>query len=101
MTPRRGKFICEPGRAAQPQGMAANEQPGAEWTKDLIRFLADQPGVAAVRLNTADMKVSVATLGQIDPAQIEAQIQQVLLAIEAKLAAGRNSAGPVTQPGFV
>lgn len=81
--------------------MQAEQRAGAAWTKELIRFLEEQPGVAAVRLNTADMKVSVATLGQVDTAQLEAQIQQVLLAIEAKLAAGRRAAGPVTQPGYV
>lgn len=81
--------------------MQAQQRPGAEWTKELIRFLEQQPGVAAVRLNTADMKVSVATLGQVDTAQLETQIQQVLLAIEAKLAEGRRGTGAVTQPGYV
>jgi Cd2+/Zn2+-exporting ATPase len=79
----------------------ANERQETRWTTELIRFLEEQPGVAAVRLNTADMKVSVATLGRIDAAQLEAQIQQVLHAIEAKLAAGRRGEGPMTQAGFV
>ncbi|MBA4136368.1 MAG: heavy metal translocating P-type ATPase [Opitutus sp.] len=81
--------------------MQATQRAGAEWTKELIRFLEEQPGVAAVRLNTADMKVSVATIGQIDTTQLETQIQHVLLAIEAKLAEGRRSPAPVAQPGFV
>jgi Cd2+/Zn2+-exporting ATPase len=81
--------------------MEATQRAGAEWTRELIRFLEQQPAVAAVRLNTAEMKVSVATLGRVDSAQLEAQIQQVLLAIEAKLAEGRRGSGPITQPGYV
>jgi Cd2+/Zn2+-exporting ATPase len=81
--------------------MPENQRAEATWTQELIQFLEQQPGVAAVRLNTADMKVSVATLGQVDEAALEAQIQQVLLAIEAKLAAGRRGAGAMTQPGYV
>jgi Cd2+/Zn2+-exporting ATPase len=81
--------------------MEATQRAGAEWTRELIRFLEQQPAVAAVRLNTAEMRVSVATLGRVDSAQLEAQIQQVLLAIEAKLAEGRRGSGPITQPGYV
>ncbi|MBA3848798.1 MAG: cadmium-translocating P-type ATPase [Opitutus sp.] len=81
--------------------MSAEQRNSAEWTRELIRFLQEQPGVAAVRLNTADMKVSVATLGQVDAGRLEAQIQQVLLAIEARLAENRRGGGPVTPPGFV
>ena len=81
--------------------MQPSPRADVEWTKELIRFLEQQPKVAAVRLNTADLKVSVATLGQVDAAQLEAQIQQVLLAIEANLAEGKRGAGAVTQPGFV
>jgi Zn2+/Cd2+-exporting ATPase len=82
--------------------MAADAKPSAEWTHELIKFLQTQPAVAAVRVNSADMTVSVATLGSVDNAQLEQQIQQVLLAIEAKLATGRTrGAGAVTEPGFV
>lgn len=82
--------------------MATDSKAGAEWTQELIRFLQAQPAVAAVRVNAADMTVSVATLGAVDASQLEQQIQEVLLAIEAKLATGRaRGEGPVTQPGFV
>lgn len=82
--------------------MATQQQGGAAWTQELIQFLQTQPAVAAVRVNAADMTVSVATLGSVDQAQLEQQIQEVLLAIEAKLATGRaRGEGPVTQPGFV
>ncbi|WP_415907474.1 hypothetical protein [Oleiharenicola sp. Vm1] len=69
--------------------MATQQQGGAVWTQELIQFLQTQPAVAAVRVNAADMTVSVATLGSVDQAQLEQQIQEVLLAIEAKLATGR------------
>ncbi len=82
--------------------MAEGTQHGTEWTQELIRFLQAQPAVAAVRVNAADLTVSVATLGAVDAAQLDQQIHQVLLAIEAKLAAGRaGGGGSVTQPGFV
>ena len=81
--------------------MSGSQDGGQAWTQELIRFLEDQPRVTAVRLNTADMKVSVATLGAVDDARLEQSIQQVLLAIEAKLAEGRSGSGAMTQPGFV
>lgn len=101
MTRRGRKCICEPLAATQPVKMEPSQRVEAGWTKELIRFLEQQPKVAAVRLNTADLKVSVATLGQVGAAQLEAQIQQVLLAIEANLAEGRRGTGAVAQPGFV
>lgn len=82
--------------------MAAELPQEAQWTQELIKFLQSQPAVAAVRVNSADMTVSVATLGSVDAAQLDQQIQAVLAAIETKLATGRaRGEGPVTQPGFV
>lgn len=82
--------------------MSADAKPNAEWTKELIQFLQNQPAVAAVRVNSADMTVSVATLGSVDRALLEQQIQEVLLAIEAKLSTSRARVdGAVAEPGFV
>ncbi len=101
MTRGGRKFICESGGAAHPHGMQAQSRAGAEWTHELIRFLQREPEIAAVRLDAEHLKVSIATLGQVDTARLDAEIQQVLHAIEAKLAVGRRAEGPVTEPGFV
>lgn len=57
-----------------------------KWVEDLARFLRTQPGVEAVRLNPADRKVSLATLGTVDTAVLEARLSGVIAAIEARLA---------------
>ena len=79
--------------------MATPDQTSAAWTEDLVRFLQSQPGIAAVRVNHADRKVSVATLGPVDDAQLADHIAEVLRAIEHKLAAGGK--GTATPAGFV
>ena len=79
--------------------MAHTESSAAAWTEDLVRFLQAQPGVAAVRVNPADRKVSIATLGSFDAAQLDSHITEVLRAIEHKLAAGGK--GPTSAAGFV
>ncbi len=65
----------------------------AAWTDDLIRFLQSQPGVAAVRVNPADRTVALATLGQVDVAAVEAQLAEVLRAVEERLAGSKAAAG--------
>ena len=79
--------------------MALPEASAAAWTEDLVRFLHAQPGVAAVRVNPADRKVSVATLGSFDATKLDLHIAEVLRAIEHKLAAGGK--GPTSAAGFV
>ncbi|MBI2515415.1 MAG: cation-translocating P-type ATPase [Opitutae bacterium] len=71
----------------------------ASWTQDLVRFLQQQPNVAAVRVNPGDRTVSVATLGQVDSAQLDQQIEEVLQAIEQKLAEGGH--GAAVPKGFL
>ena len=66
----------------------------AAWTEDLIRFLQSQPEVAAVRVNPADRTVALATLGQIDVKALEAQLAEVLRAVEERLAGSKAAAKP-------
>ncbi len=79
------KFICDPGALKQGDAMQSEHRDGARWTQELIRFLQAQPEVAAVRVNEAERTVAVATLGPVRTAQLEAQINEVLRAIDAKL----------------
>ena len=79
--------------------MATPATTSAAWTEDLIRFLQSQPGVSAVRVNPADRTVALATLGTINVADVEAQLAEVLRAVEQKLAAA--GASKVRPAGFV
>ena len=70
------------------------------WVEDLARFLRAEPGVEAVRLNPADRKVSVATLGSVDTELLDSRLAGVITAIESRL--GNSVAGSGTAPvGFV
>ena len=79
--------------------MSAPVHQPANWTDDLIRFLREQPGVAALRVNPQERTVVVATLGQIDVAAMQAKLVEVLRAVEQRIA--ENKVGIVRPEGFV
>jgi Cd2+/Zn2+-exporting ATPase len=81
--------------------MQAEARGAAEWTGELVRFLEEEPGVAAVRFDPADRTVAVATLGPVDQARLDAEIHAVLRAIEARLEAGRPGGPAGATGGFV
>jgi len=56
------------------------------WADDLVRFLCEQPGVGAVRVDPAAHRVSVATLGQVNLADLEGRLAATIAAVEAKFA---------------
>lgn len=58
----------------------------ANWTQELVRFLCEQPEVGAVRLDPAGQRVSVATLGQVDLAALEAKLAATIAAVESRFA---------------
>ena len=58
----------------------------ANWADELVRFLCEQPGVGAVRLDPAAHRVSVATLGQVDLLALEERLAATIAAVEAKFA---------------
>jgi Cd2+/Zn2+-exporting ATPase len=60
--------------------------PENNWTDDLVRFLCEQPGIGAVRLDPAAHKVSIATLGEVNLADLEAKLAETIEAVEAKFA---------------
>ena len=57
------------------------------WIDALSDFLAGQSGVEAIRLNTADRSVQVATLGQVDVEALQAQVNELLRSLDEKLLA--------------
>jgi Zn2+/Cd2+-exporting ATPase len=58
----------------------------ANWTDDLVRFLCEQPGVGAVRVDPAAHRVSVATLGQVDLGDLEQKLAATIAAVEERFA---------------
>lgn len=77
--------------------MTAN--PSTLWTEELVKFLQDQPAVAALRVNPADRTVAVATLGPVNEAELEVQLTEVLRVVEERLAGA--PAGTTRAGGFV
>ena len=66
-------FASPPGPVILP-AMTTAAKATDNWTDDLVRFLCEQPGVGAVRLDPAAHRLSVATLGQVDVADLEARL---------------------------
>jgi Cd2+/Zn2+-exporting ATPase len=58
----------------------------SNWADELVRFLCEQPGVGAVRLDPATHRVAVATLGQVNLADLEARLAATIAAVEARFA---------------
>ncbi len=57
------------------------------WIDALSDFLASQNGVEAIRLNTTDRSVQVATLGQVDLAALQTQVSEMLRSLDERLLA--------------
>lgn len=57
----------------------------ASWTQTLAEFLNQEEGVEAVRLNPTTKTISVATLGPVDVARIEARLAETVAAITSHL----------------
>lgn len=77
--------------------MTAPSKPDGNWTEDLVRFLCEQPGVGAVRLDPAAHRVSVATLGQVNLADLEHRLAATIAAVEARFA---NQPARLAAAGF-
>jgi Zn2+/Cd2+-exporting ATPase len=65
--------------------VAASNLPEVNWAEALARFLRDEPGVEAVRLDPGARKVAVATLGEVDLAQLEKHLAGILATVENQL----------------
>jgi len=66
--------------------MGKPNNPGGNWTEELVRFLCEQPGVGAVRLDPATRQVSVATIGQVNVADLEQHLAATIAAVETRFA---------------
>ncbi|HET7535706.1 MAG TPA: heavy metal translocating P-type ATPase, partial [Candidatus Didemnitutus sp.] len=77
--------------------MNATNKTNENWADDLIRFLCEQPEVGAVRINPAEQRVSVATLGQVDLAVLEEKLAATVTAVETQW---ENRTTPKLPAGF-
>ncbi len=83
---------------------ASAAPPAPSWIEGLADFLLNQSGVEAIRIDPEERKVSLATLGQVDAAAVQARLTEALKALDAVWAAtgkalpdgaGVAQAGPV------
>lgn len=74
--------------------MAKPDDITSNWTEELVRFLREQPEVRAVRIDPVAHKVSVATVANIDLAELEVRLAATIAAVEAQLAAKASSKTP-------
>ncbi|SKB07623.1 Cd2+/Zn2+-exporting ATPase [Prosthecobacter debontii] len=65
---------------------------GAGWTEALADFLLEQQGVEAIRLNPEERSVQLATLGQVDSALLQAQLNELLKALDEEMLLAAKSA---------
>ncbi len=56
----------------------------ANWVGELVQFLRSQPEISAVRVDPTTQKVSVATVGPVDLASLEAKLAATIASVEAK-----------------
>ncbi|RXK56294.1 heavy metal translocating P-type ATPase [Oleiharenicola lentus] len=66
--------------------MGKSEKGRGNWTEELVRFLCEQPGIGAVRLDPSAHRIAVATLGQVNLADLEQKLAATISAVEARFA---------------
>src|SRR3954471_22140773 len=61
--------------------------PETTWTEALANFLRTQPSVTAVKVDPTAHRVSVATIGNVDLAELEEKLAATIAAVEEQIAA--------------
>lgn len=72
---------------------------GSTWVEDLRKFLRDQKDVEAIRISSKTQKVSVATSGNEEPADLENVLKDLLIDIEEQMRIHRVTNIPFPQDG--
>ncbi len=75
----------------------AQNPPATSWLSSIEDFLMLEDGVEAIRVNRDGRKVSVATLGQVDAAALQARLSAILRSLDEHLA--RNGSMPHVPAG--
>ena len=87
-----------PPRILRPMTKAV--QASENWTEELVRFLCEQPGVGAVRVDPATRQVSIATIGQVNLADLESRLAATI-AVTIVMARAAQRALAAAAPGTV
>ena len=75
--------------------------PPVPWIEELVDFLHAQPDVRAVRVDPAGKRLSVATIGDVDAAAVQARVAETIAAIELRLKARTDPNVAAVPRGFV
>ncbi|MBL9216209.1 MAG: cadmium-translocating P-type ATPase [Opitutaceae bacterium] len=67
---------------------------GSDWVRELVNFLREQPGVRAVRIDPEAHRVAVATLDDINLADLQERLAATIAAVEVRLGPGRTAVTP-------
>jgi len=65
-----------------------------DWVGALARFIGEQPGVNAVRVDPGAHRVAFATIGRDTAADLEERLAQTIAAVEAGLGGSRDAGAP-------
>ncbi len=91
-----GNTVCDQRRWRQIDRSMASSNDGrvGNWAEALADFLRSRPEVSAVRIDPEAQRVSVATIGEVDLAELEAKLTATIAAVEAQLAARQGATAP-------
>ena len=67
----------------------ANET-NVNWVNELVAFLRERPEISAVRINPSAQTMSVATIGPVNLAKLEAKLAATVAHVEAQLADAKH-----------
>jgi Cd2+/Zn2+-exporting ATPase len=65
-----------------------------DWVEALVRFIREQPGVNAVRVDPGAHKVAIATIGRDTEVDLEERLAETIAAVEAGLSAAHDGGAP-------
>jgi Cd2+/Zn2+-exporting ATPase len=65
-----------------------------DWVEALVRFIREQPGVNAVRVDPGAHKVAIATIGRDTEVDLEERLAEAIAAVEAGLSAAHDGGAP-------
>jgi Cd2+/Zn2+-exporting ATPase len=74
--------------------MHPTEGQEGDWVDALVRFLQEQPGVNAVRVDPGAHRVAVATIGRETQSDLEQRLAETIAAVVAGLGAAPGGAAP-------
>jgi len=74
--------------------MTSTDGHEGDWVDALVRFIREQPGVNAVRVDPGAHRVAVATIGRDTEADLEERLAETIAAVEAGLSVVHDGGAP-------